>query len=146
LDKTLDMPGNTPLAPLSHRAMWIVWTFMLTGALLFVFLGTIFGDSTRDHMEAKDWVTVAMAIYSMWAAYWFRTKWSKRQAIRQKVTPERRWSTIQLISFSCAESVVVWGVFAKMALGSPSWVPQTLYLVGILLLLGFAPWKEPEVI
>jgi len=132
-------------APLSRRTLWVLWILMILGALLFVYLSTTFAASTRTHLESWDWAVMAMTIYSAWSAYWFRKKWPKHLLKATKVvSPARRWSTIQLVSFSCAESIVVWGVFANMGLGAPSWLSYSLYAIGILLLVVFAPVRKPE--
>jgi hypothetical protein len=62
---------------------------------------------------------------------------------RVPLTPEKRWFTIQIVTFAAAESIVLSGFVARIVLGSPAWFSYLFYAIGILLLLIFEPADRP---
>ena len=133
------------LSPFSHGNISVIWAAFILSCFLLIYLTGRFQRSLRSVLEWWDLAVLAMAVYSLWTAYWFRRKWPTHvgKSRRVRLTPEKRWFTIQLVSLAAAQSIVLWGFFARIGLRSPAWITYLLYGIGILHLLIFEPSDRP---
>src|SRR5690348_1525847 len=127
--------------PISDRQLrWFYLTYLVT--LPFLIQGGEIAKRTSAGPSWQTGVVVLLAVFAAYSGFNFHRVVLKRTATRSDPDKKRVLSIARLGRFSCAESVVLWGVLGRMFVGSPLWVAFGLYALGIFLLIAWRPRKE----
>jgi hypothetical protein len=131
--------------PLSSRQVKVLWAIALALIPVYAWIAETNARQYEGHHTLWLWAVAALGAWSAAAGHSFRRKLLVRAAAEAREAKEevaaRKWSAAQVLGLMSAQSVVLWGVIAKIALGCPRWFGAPFYVTGILLLLLWKPSK-----
>src|ERR1700730_4105830 len=102
---------------------------------------------THDAVTLTQWVVIAAAIWSAIAGFTVQSRIAKSRTQSQRIssssTPFRRWRAGHLVRLWCATAVGGWAL-VLYDIGGPSWLVDTFFAIGLLLLLIWRPGATPD--
>jgi hypothetical protein len=137
--------GRKPLSLKTLRQMWVAF------ALSFLLIARVGSFATGVPVSRPDWRTGLLAMIAAWSAWSIYRLCSKLMARGASKLAEgnpdaaaRTRSAAHVLGFASAESIVLWGLVAHLALHSPAGVSLGFYFSGAALLVFYWPKSSAD--
>jgi hypothetical protein len=129
--------------PLSFRQLQLVWLIALVLVPLYVLITETYAVPHGRVLTSWHWGIAALGLWAAWGGYSVRTKLMARATAESSgAKAAKKWSAAQLVGLMSGQGVVLWGIVAKLVLGSPRWFSACFYVAGTALLIVWRPEKK----
>jgi hypothetical protein len=103
-------------------------------------------QKTPHRIPVVHWLIVVLAIWSAVSGFTMQRRIvngpTRTQRRAKTSTPVSRWRAGNLVRLASATSVGLWA-FVLCEFGSPAWLVNTFFAIGLLLLLTWRPGASP---
>lgn len=132
---------------LSFRQVRLVWVAAIGFAAACIAFGGFTKKAFHGGLDWRHGALVVLAAWSVSGAFSMRRRLLNRASLKARggdPSAAKTWTAAQLMSIMFAQSIVLWGLVANSVIGSPEWLSDGLYVLGMLLLFKFLPSNSSQ--
>jgi hypothetical protein len=135
----------TPTKPPSGQQIQMIWIAFLASEACLVGIAEHVGHPPGASLTLFHYALMALVMAVASSGFILRQKvLGLSKAATDPVRAQKTWASAHLVSFAFAESVLLYGVVARLVAGAPRWLPPCFYAVSVLLLFLWRPSNSPD--